>query len=92
MAKLRSAGADAGGDGDEPPAPAGLDPKVVEVYRAVGELMSRYKSGKVPKAFKVIPALSNWEEARAPAQGFQGSSPQPPNPPRCDQKTLKPKP
>lgn len=39
---------------------AGLDPKVVEVYRQVGELMARYKSGRVPKAFKVIPALTNW--------------------------------
>ncbi len=26
-------------------------------------LMSRYKSGKLPKAFKVIPSLKNWEKA-----------------------------
>jgi essential nuclear protein 1 len=25
-------------------------------------LLSRYKSGKLPKAFKIIPALANWEE------------------------------
>ena len=24
--------------------------------------MSRYKSGKLPKAFKIIPTLANWEE------------------------------
>jgi len=39
-----------------------LDPKVVAVYRGVGEIMSRYTAGKVPKAFKVIPTLDNWEE------------------------------
>ena len=35
---------------------------MVEVYRGVGALLARYKSGKVPKAFKIIPALANWEE------------------------------
>jgi len=42
--------------------PQGLDPKVVEVYQAVGKIMSRFTAGKVPKAFKVIPNLQNWEE------------------------------
>ncbi|KAL3141390.1 hypothetical protein ABBQ32_004967 [Trebouxia sp. C0010 RCD-2024] len=42
--------------------PPGLDPKVVEVYHAVGKIMSRFTAGKVPKAFKVIPNLQNWEE------------------------------
>ena len=28
----------------------------------VGQLLSRYKSGKLPKAFKIIPSLANWEE------------------------------
>lgn len=28
----------------------------------VGQLLSRYKSGKLPKAFKIIPSLGNWEE------------------------------
>lgn len=28
----------------------------------VGQLLSRYKSGKLPKAFKIIPSLNNWEE------------------------------
>lgn len=39
-----------------------MNPKVVEVYTKVGELLSRYKSGKLPKAFKIIPSLGNWEE------------------------------
>ncbi|KAJ8101364.1 Bystin-domain-containing protein [Lipomyces tetrasporus] len=37
-------------------------PKVVEVYDKVGLLLSRYRSGKLPKAFKIIPALKNWED------------------------------
>merc|ERR1711871_902859 len=39
-----------------------LDPKVVEVYQGVGKVLQRYKSGKLPKAFKMISQLSNWEE------------------------------
>eukprot|EP00594_Rhizosolenia_setigera_P020234 CAMPEP_0178960122 /NCGR_PEP_ID=MMETSP0789-20121207/12758_1 /TAXON_ID=3005 /ORGANISM="Rhizosolenia setigera, Strain CCMP 1694" /LENGTH=481 /DNA_ID=CAMNT_0020643375 /DNA_START=79 /DNA_END=1524 /DNA_ORIENTATION=- len=39
-----------------------LPPKVVQVYTEIGKILSRYTSGKLPKAFKVIPALSNWEE------------------------------
>ncbi|KAL1416844.1 hypothetical protein MTO96_027442 [Rhipicephalus appendiculatus] len=41
---------------------ADLDPKVVEMYRGVKKVLSRYRSGKLPKAFKIIPALSNWEQ------------------------------
>ena len=55
-----------GGDDDEMDAraavPAGMDEKVVDVYRQVGDLLKRYTTGKIPKAFKIIPALSNWEE------------------------------
>ncbi|XP_066528162.1 bystin [Hoplias malabaricus] len=39
-----------------------LDPRVVEVYRGVSKVLSKYRSGKLPKAFKIIPALSNWEQ------------------------------
>ncbi|EEB05873.1 bystin family U3 and U14 snoRNA associated protein [Schizosaccharomyces japonicus yFS275] len=39
-----------------------LPPKVIEVYSKVGLLLSRYRSGKIPKAFKIIPNLSNWED------------------------------
>ncbi|ODV92092.1 hypothetical protein CANCADRAFT_30354 [Tortispora caseinolytica NRRL Y-17796] len=36
-------------------------PKVVEVYEKIGLLLSRYRSGRLPKAFKIIPSLKNWE-------------------------------
>ena len=49
-------------EGDDRPMPMGISPKVVEVYSKVGLLLSRYKSGKLPKAFKIIPSLANWEE------------------------------
>jgi essential nuclear protein 1 len=39
-----------------------LPPKVIEVYTDIGKILGRYTSGKLPKAFKVIPSLSNWEE------------------------------
>ena len=41
---------------------ASMPPKVVEVYTDIGKILSRYTSGKLPKAFKVIPSLSNWEQ------------------------------
>ncbi|KAK9458896.1 Bystin-domain-containing protein [Lipomyces oligophaga] len=37
-------------------------PKVIEVYEKVGLLLSRYRSGKLPRAFKIIPGLKNWED------------------------------
>lgn len=39
-----------------------LSPKVVEVYTAMAPFMARYRSGKIPKAFKIIPRLHAWEE------------------------------
>lgn len=39
----------------------GMNPKIVEVYTKVGELLSRYKSGPLPKAFKILPSLPHWE-------------------------------
>ncbi len=39
-----------------------LPPKVIEVYEQVGLLLSRYKSGRLPKAFKIIPTLRNWPD------------------------------
>ncbi len=40
-----------------------MDDRVAAVFRGVGLILSKYRSGKLPKAFKVIPGLSNWEEA-----------------------------
>ena len=39
-----------------------LPQKVVQVYTDIGKILSRYTAGKLPKAFKVIPSLSNWED------------------------------
>jgi len=39
-----------------------LDPRVVEMYQEVGEILAKYRSGKVPKAFKVIAQFRNWED------------------------------
>ena len=60
-----SGGGDGGGggdDADEMLIPDGIDSRVVDVYRQVGDLLRRYTVGKIPKAFKIIPALANWEE------------------------------
>lgn len=38
-----------------------LDPKVLRMYQSVRQILSRYRSGKLPKAFKIIPNLRNWE-------------------------------
>jgi len=39
-----------------------LDEKIVSCYKTVGKILSKYRSGKLPKAFKVIPSVTNWEE------------------------------
>jgi essential nuclear protein 1 len=39
-----------------------LDPKIVAAYKKLGIVLKTYRSGKLPKAFKVIPMTSNWEE------------------------------
>ena len=49
-------------DEDEEEGHPPLPDKVVEVYTEIGKILSRYTSGKLPKAFKVIPSLSNWEQ------------------------------
>lgn len=39
-----------------------LDPEVCDLYRGVAKLMARYRSGLLPKAFKIVPTLTNWEQ------------------------------
>jgi essential nuclear protein 1 len=39
-----------------------MNPKIVEAYKLVGKILKTYKSGKLPKIFKAIPMLSNWED------------------------------
>ncbi|KAH0618841.1 hypothetical protein JD844_018338 [Phrynosoma platyrhinos] len=36
--------------------------KITEKQTEVETVLSKYRSGKLPKAFKIIPALSNWEQ------------------------------
>ncbi|KAJ3503271.1 hypothetical protein NLJ89_g8507 [Agrocybe chaxingu] len=47
-------------DRDEPDPAAGLNPAVVEAYAKIGLLLRSYKSGPLPKLFKVIPSLPAW--------------------------------
>ena len=50
-------------DGNLSTAPdTALDPKVIAAYRKVAIVMRSFKSGKLPKAFKIIPQTQNWEE------------------------------
>ncbi|CAO1598608.1 snoRNA-binding rRNA-processing protein [Xanthoria calcicola] len=50
-------------EGGGPPEEAvGLPMKVIEVYSKIGLFLSRYKSGKLPKPFKIIPTLPQWQE------------------------------
>jgi essential nuclear protein 1 len=55
------------------PGPA-LNPKVVEVYTSIGIMLKRYSAGKLPKAFKIIPALKNWEEIVWVTQPYEWSA------------------
>ena len=66
MDKIREKAAEdeEGGDGDSSLAPgsSALTPKVREVYTEIGKLLKTYTAGKLPKAFKILPSLANWEE------------------------------
>ncbi|XP_037074043.1 LOW QUALITY PROTEIN: bystin-like [Pollicipes pollicipes] len=39
-----------------------LHPKVKEMYEGIRFVLAKYRSGKIPKAFKVIPHMQNWEQ------------------------------
>jgi essential nuclear protein 1 len=39
-----------------------VDPRVVQMYKGVKQVLTTYRSGKLPKAFKLIPKLRNWEQ------------------------------
>ena len=41
-----------------------FDERVENLFKSVGEVLQKYRAGKIPKAFKAIPALGEkWEEA-----------------------------
>jgi essential nuclear protein 1 len=39
-----------------------INPAVADMYVEVGKLLTRYRAGKIPKAFKMIPQFRNWEQ------------------------------
>ena len=61
MAAANGGGTDRDEDGEGQQS-LDLPPKVVQVYTDIGKLLTHYTSGRLPKAFKVIPSLHNWEE------------------------------
>lgn len=38
------------------------DPEIRTVYIKIGEMLSKYRSGKIPDSFAVIPRVRKWEE------------------------------
>ncbi|KAH7916148.1 Bystin-domain-containing protein [Hygrophoropsis aurantiaca] len=47
-------------DKEHPDPALGLDPRLVEAYSKIAIVLSGYKSGPLPKLFKVIPSLPAW--------------------------------
>lgn len=39
-----------------------LPPKVIMAYEKIGVILALYRHGKLPKLFKVLPTLRNWED------------------------------
>lgn len=39
-----------------------LPPRVIEAYQKVGESLRAWRHGKLPKLFKVLPTIKNWED------------------------------
>mgnify|MGYP001617264321 FL=1 len=39
----------------------GVDPRIRKVYLAIGAVLKTYTSGRIPKAFKSLPHIKNWE-------------------------------
>lgn len=39
-----------------------IDNRVRRVYIAIGRILRSYTAGKVPKAFKILPRVQNWEQ------------------------------
>ncbi|KAK9131754.1 hypothetical protein Scep_011282 [Stephania cephalantha] len=46
---------------EERPLPA-LSKDVINFYKGIGDLLSRYTTGKLPKGFKHIPSIECWED------------------------------
>ena len=67
LEKMNNRGDDDDAGGEYPgeafsgPVSGSLPPKVVEVYTSVGNMLAHYRSGKLPKALKMLPHIKDWE-------------------------------
>lgn len=57
----QSSGPHAGMEGEDEDGEEKIDNRVARVYTAIGTVLKRYTSGKIPKAFKILPNVKNWE-------------------------------
>ena len=48
--------------GGDPEDAVEIPMRVVETFEKIGQILSRYKSGPLPKPFKVLPTLPQWPE------------------------------
>jgi essential nuclear protein 1 len=39
-----------------------LDPRIEHTYRLLGDILQKYTSGRLPKAFNILPVTENWED------------------------------
>ena len=67
LAKLDQHTAAVSGAAEDAPRPP-LGAKVVAVYTNIGVVLSHYTSGKIPRLFKIVPTLRDWEEVLAVTQ------------------------
>lgn len=44
------------------PPPPQLKPEIAAVYTKMASLLMHHTSGKLPKAFRILPSLRNWEQ------------------------------
>ena len=49
---------------DAPEAAHNLPPKLVTLFETVGDILKKYRGGKLPKLFKLLPKYENWEQVR----------------------------
>lgn len=64
MDKIEAAGGDdpkSAQDEEDDGMIGGMNPKIVQVYTKVGDFLRSYKSGPLPKPFKILPSLPHWE-------------------------------
>ncbi len=48
-----------------------IDERIVKMYSKIKLVLQKYRSGKLPKAFKILPSLNNWEHVRLDSVIYQ---------------------